>query len=130
MSRAPDPAPHERDDGTARRPEVVVDVERRAGAYLLVLANTGTATAYQPRATFEPRLTGPGGELAVSDLPIWSRLAMLRPGQRVEVLLDTEASDPQRFSVQVTYSDVSGRRYQGEATHDLGAYSGLPTLLG
>ena len=104
-------------------PEVVLDVELRSGAFVLVLANTGTSTAFEPRVRFDTKVTGLQGELVVSDLPIWTGLAMLRPGSRVDVLLD------RRFSVNVTYRDGAGRGVERSYTHDLDAYAGLPSLV-
>jgi hypothetical protein len=114
-------------------PEVVLDVELRSGAFVLVLANTGTSTAFEPRVTFATRLTGLHGELVVSDLPIWTGLAMLRPGSQVEVLLDAQsakrAPEDRRFTVSVTCRDGAGRRVERADTHDLDAYAGLPSLV-
>jgi hypothetical protein len=114
-------------------PEVVLDVELRSGAFVLVLANTGTSTAFEPRVRFATRLTGLHGELVVSDLPIWTRLAMLRPGSQVEVLLDAQsarrAPEDRRFTVSVTYRDGAGRGIERVYTHDLDAYVGLPSLI-
>jgi hypothetical protein len=114
-------------------PEVVLDVEVRSAAFVLVLANTGTSTAFEPRVSFDTTLIGMQGELVVSDLPVWTRLALLRPGCQVDVLLDAQsarrASEHRRFTAKVTYQDGSGRGFERAYTHDLDAYLGLPTLL-
>jgi hypothetical protein len=114
-------------------PEVVLDVELRSGAFVLVLANTGTSTAFEPRVSFAAKLVGLQGELVVSDLPIWTSLAMLRPGCQVDVLLDAQAArrtpEDRRFSVTVSYRDGAGGGVEREFTHDLEAYVGLPSLL-
>ena len=114
-------------------PEVVLDVELRSGAFVLVLANTGTSTAFEPRVTFASELIGLQGELVVSELPIWTGLAMLRPGSRIDVLLDAQTArgrpEDRRFTVTVTYRDGSGRGVERSFTHDLEAYVGLPSLL-
>jgi hypothetical protein len=114
-------------------PEVVLDVDLRSGAFVLVLANTGTSTAFEPRVSFATKLVGLQGELVVSELAIWTSLAMLRPGSRVDVLLDAQAAsrDPEsrRFTATVTYRDGSGRGIERAFTHDLEAYDGLPNLL-
>lgn len=114
-------------------PEVVLDLEQRDGVFLLVLANTGAATAYRPQVEFDDRLTGLAGTLAVSGLPIWTGLAMLRPGTQVEVVLDHAAhrrAEPRRFTATVTYADRQGRQYDQRFEHDLGTYDDLPTLIG
>jgi len=114
-------------------PEVVLDVELRSGAFVLVLANTGTSTAFEPRVRFDTKVTGLQGELVVSDLPIWTGLSMLRPGSQVDVLLDVQfarrAPEDRRFSVNVTYRDGAGRDVERAYTHDLDAYAGLPSLV-
>jgi hypothetical protein len=114
-------------------PEVVLDVERRSGAFVLVLANTGTSTAFEPRVRFASKLIGLQGELVVSDLPIWTGLAMLRPGSQVDVLLDAQtarrAPEDRRFTVTVAYRDGGGRGVERVFTHDLDAYVGLPSLV-
>jgi hypothetical protein len=114
-------------------PEVVLDVDLRSGAFVLVLANTGTSTAFEPRVSFATKLIGLHGELVVSELAIWTSLAMLRPGSQVDVLLDAQAArrDPEdrRFTATVTYRDGSGRGIERAFTHDLEAYVGLPSLL-
>ena len=44
--------------GTAELgPEIVLDVEVRGGAILVVLANTGTSTGFEPRVEFDVPLT-------------------------------------------------------------------------
>jgi hypothetical protein len=114
-------------------PELVLDVEVRSGAFVLVLANTGTSTAFEPRVTFDTRLTGLRGELVVSDLPVWTGLAMLRPGQQIDVLLDAQSAHrtpaDRRFTVRVNCTDASGRGFERSYTHDLKAYDGLPSPL-
>jgi hypothetical protein len=111
----------------------VLDVELRSGAFVLVLANTGTSTAFEPRVSFATKLIGLQGELVVSELPIWTSLAMLRPGCQVDVLLDAQAArrDPEErgITATVTYRDGSGRGVERAFTHDLEAYVGLPSLL-
>ena len=114
-------------------PEVVLDVDLRSGAFVLVLANTGTSTAFEPRVSFATKLIGLHGELVVSELPIWTSRAMLRPGSEVDVLLDAQAArrapEDRRFTVTVTYRDGAGRGIERTFTHDLEAYVDLPSLL-
>ena len=127
--------PADRDTGepVADGPEVVLDVEVRAGAFVLVLANTGTSTAFEPRVAFEAELSGLHDTMVVSQLPIWTGLPMLRPGCRVDVLLDTQAAkrapDQRTFSVQVSYLDAAGRAFERSYRHNLDTYLGLPALL-
>ncbi len=113
-------------------PEVGLALEPRAGVSLLVLATPGPATAYRPRVEFDDRLSGLGDTIALSELPLWSGLAMLRPGAQVEVVLDHAAhrrETSRRFAATVTYADRQGRQYDQRFEHDLGTYDGLPTLI-
>jgi hypothetical protein len=112
-------------------PEVVLDVEVRGGVTLLVLANTGTLTGFEPRVQFDVPLRGVDGIL-VSDLPLWTSLPMLRPGHQVEALLDIHGARrgaPQRFSAAVTFRDGQGEQRQRTFAHDLTVYDGVPTLV-
>ncbi len=102
-----------------------------AGMTLVVLANTGTSTGFEPRVEFDVPLNGLDGTV-VSDLPLWTNLAMLRPGQQVEVLLDVHGArhvGPQRFSARVTFRDGHGEQRQRTYTHDLSAYESVPTVI-
>ena len=114
-------------------PEVVLDLEHRDGVFLLVLANTGAATAYRPRVEFDDRLSALGDTIALSELPLWTGLAMLRPGAQVEVRARPRGASardgPRRFVATVTYADRQGRQYDQRFEHDLGTYDGLPTLI-
>jgi hypothetical protein len=127
--------PAERDTGdpVSVGPEVVLDVEVRAGAFVLVLANTGTSTAFEPRVAFDAELVGLHGTMVVSQLPVWTGLAMLRPGCSVDVVLDAQsaqrAPEQRTFSVEVSYLDGAGRAFGRRVRHDLDAYVGLPALL-
>ena len=112
-------------------PEVVLDVEVRGGVTLVVLANTGTSTAFEPRVEFDVPLTGVDGTV-VSDLPVWTRLPMLRPGQQVEALLDIHGARrvaPQQFSAAVTFRDGHGEQRERTFAHDLAVYDSVPTLV-
>jgi hypothetical protein len=114
-------------------PEVVLDVEHRDGVFLLVLANTGGSTAFEPRVTFDRPLRGLHDRADVAALPIWTGLAMLRPGIQVDVLLDPAGAarpeDQQQFRATVTYADGTGHRHERAFAHDLSAYADLPTPL-
>jgi hypothetical protein len=128
------PADDDTGEHVAVGPEVVLDVEVRSGAFVLVLANTGTSTAFEPRVAFNADLSGLRGAIVVSQLPVWTGLAMLRPGCRVDVLLDAQsaerAPEQRAFSVAVSYLDGAGRAFERRYRHDLDAYLGLPALLG
>ena len=112
-------------------PEVVLDVEVRHGLTLVVLANTGTSTAFDPRVEFDVPLAGVDGIL-VSDLALWSGLPMLRPGHQVEALLDVHGAGQgtaQRFSATVTFRDGRDELRRRTYTHDLAVYDNVPVIV-
>ncbi len=115
------------------RPEVVLDVDYTEGAFELVLVNLGAAVAFQPRVEFEGELIGAGGDVVISDLPIWKRLGLLRPGKAIRVFLDADAlvyrrKTGRKIRAVVTYFDEAGRPYEQVVEHDLDAYRGMPQI--
>ncbi len=124
----PDHAGEERPD-----PYVIVDVDYVNGAFVLVMRNIGGRPAFRPRVEFSRKLIGVGGEVIVSELPIWSRLGVLSPSKSVRVFLDSAAlvfrrKGTQRFRATVTYDDDEGRAHKRSYEHDLEAYRGLPQI--
>ncbi len=114
-------------------PYVVLDVDYSAGAFVLVLANIGSGPAFQPRVEFSRKLIGSGGDVVISELPIWHRLGMLPPGKSVRVFLDAAAfvfrrRRSRRIRATVTYTDDQGRSHKRVFDHDLEAYRGMPQL--
>ncbi len=114
-------------------PYVILDVELVGGAFVLVLENIGAAPAYSPRVKFSRKLIGAGGEKVISDLAIWSRLALLRPGARVDVFLDAaplvfRRKGSRRFRATVTYTDDAKHSFERRYDHDLDAYLDLPQI--
>jgi hypothetical protein len=111
-------------------PEVVLDIEPRGAAWLLVLANTGDSTAYQPRVRFDGPVSGLRGQVQIDRLPVWGGLALLRPGHQIEVLLDAHTDRPtRRLRAVVTWAAADGSSVERRFDHDLSVYDGLPTAL-
>lgn len=114
-------------------PYVILDVDHRDGTFVLVLHNVGERPAFKPRVEFSRRLIGVGGEVVVSDLPIWGKLGMVGPGKRIEVFLDSAAlalrrRGSKRFRATVTYNDDRGTTHRQTFDHDLTAYEGMPQI--
>ena len=118
---------------TSEAPYLILDLDYREGAFVLVLHNIGGRPAFKPRVEFSRRLVGVGGEVVVSELPIWTNLGMLGPGKHVEVFLDSAAlalrrKGSKRFKATVSYRDDTGTAHQHRFDHDLTAYQGMPHI--
>ena len=128
MNDRPDPATPTQD-----KPHLILDVDFVRGAFVLVLVNLGRQPAFEPRVAFSRKLVGAGGEVIVSELPIWTTLTVLIPGKRIEVFLDAASfvfrrKGSMRFRATVTYHDEAGTPYEHRYQHDLGAYLGMPQI--
>lgn len=120
--------------GPRRVPDVLIDCEKRAGVLLLVMVNIGEEPALRVRVAFAAPLRGMGGEVVISDLPIFRRLAMLRPGRQIVIPIDTAhgffaRGEATSLRVRVRYRDRAGTAYCGVFRHDLAAFGGLPELV-
>lgn len=120
-------------DHPAAGPYVILDVDFVRQAFVLVLANIGQAPAFDPRVTFSRKLVGVGGDVVVSDLPVWSTLTLLRPGKRLDVFLDAASlvfrrKDATEFTATVTYANDAGESFKHRYQHNLAAYRDLPQL--
>lgn len=112
---------------------MVLDVDYSGGAFTLVLGNIGRAPAFHPRVEFSRKLVGSGGEVVISELPIWQRLGLLPPGKSIRVFLDAAGlvfrrKGSRRFKATVTYRDDAGHSYRHTYDHDLDAYLGMPQI--
>ena len=112
---------------------VVLDVDYAGGAFVLVLENIGTAPAFRPRVDFSHKLIGSGGEVVISELPIWQRLGLLPPGKSIRVFLDAAAlvyrrKGARRFRATVTFDDEAGNTHKRSYDHDLDAYAQMPQI--
>jgi len=119
----------------ARSAEVVLDVDVEKGRVHLVLANCGDAVATDVQVKFSRVLVGLAGSLRVSDLPIFTKLGLLRPGRAVRIFWDAASSllaqrgQAEPFVATVSWSERSGSRHQADYHHDLSIYRQLPEAL-
>lgn len=111
---------------------MVLDLDLHRGAFELVLVNVGEEAALSVCVALEPALFALGGELDLSELPLFKGLGVLRPGREIRVFVDSAVSllgrEPQCFTAHVTYSDPSGERHERTYTHDVGAFAGIPEI--
>ena len=119
----------------ARSAEVVLDVDVEQDRVHLVLANCGDAVATDVQVKFSRTLVGLGGSMRVSDLPIFTKLGVLRPGRVVRIFWDAAPSllaqrgQSGPFVATVSWSERSGSRQQVDYQHDLSIYKQLPQAL-
>ena len=118
-----------------RSAEVVLDVDVEGDRVHLVLANCGEAVATDVQVTFSRALVGLGGSLRVSDLPIFKKLGVLRPGRTVRIFWDaaplllTQRGQAAPFVATVSWNERSRSRQQVDYHHDLSVYRELPQAL-
>lgn len=120
--------------GPTSGPVVVLDLEYTEGVFELVLVNTGEEPAIDIGVKFSRKLTGLGGSKVISDLPLWNRLTLLRPGNEIRVFFDTANNvfrpGPQKkFTAKTAWHNSDGRRFQASYTHDFEAYRGMPEII-
>jgi hypothetical protein len=118
-----------------RSAEVVLDVDIEKDRVHLVLANCGDAVATDVQVKFSRALVGIGGSIRVSDLPIFTKLGVLRPGRVVRIFWDAAPSllgqrgQAAPFVATVSWSERSRGRQQVDYHHDLSIYRQLPEAL-
>ena len=118
-----------------RSAEVVLDVDVEKERVHLVLANCGDAVATDVQVKFSRDLVGLGGSMRVSDLPIFTKLGVLRPGRALKIFWDAAPSlqaqkgQTAPFVATVSWSERSRARHQVEYHHDLSIYRQLPEAL-
>jgi hypothetical protein len=120
---------------STRSAEVVLDVDVEHDRVHLVLANCGDAVATDVQVKFSRALVGLGGSMRISDLPIFTKLGVLRPGRAMRIFWDVAPSllsqkgQAAPFVATVSWSERSGSRQQAEYHHDLAVYRQLPAVV-
>jgi hypothetical protein len=116
--------------------EVVLDVDVEGDRVHLVLANCGTAVATDVKVEFSRPLPGIGDAPAVSSLPVFQRLGVLRPGRALRVFwgaapaLLGPSADVSPFVASVSWDERSRPRQRAEYRHDLSIYRQWPQSAG
>ncbi|HUF46240.1 MAG TPA: hypothetical protein VMM93_00425 [Vicinamibacterales bacterium] len=126
-SRSSRPAPR----AGHRAAEVVLDVDVDADRVHLVLVNCGDAVATHVHVEFSRPLAGMGDAPAISDLPVFTRLGVLRPGRALQIFWDAAPvllarGECAPFVATVSWSERSRRRQRAEYHHDLSIYRCWP----
>lgn len=115
-------------------PDVVLDVSLRERVLYLVISNRRDHPVRDVRVTFRRELAGLGGEVLISDLPLWTHLDYMAPGRIIEVPLDRvevyfAREKNTKITATVAYKDPEGTRFQAVINHDLAAYRNFPELV-
>ena len=122
-------------DAGFRSAEVVLDVDVEHDRVHLILANCGNAVATEIRVEFSRELIGIAGSRAVSDLPVFRRLGVLRPGRALRIFWDAAPALLARrnhivpFVATVSWNERRRRRQRAEYHHDLSIYEQWPECL-
>jgi hypothetical protein len=101
----------------------------------LVLTNCGDAVATDVQVKFSRVLSGLGGSLDVSGLPVFKRLGVLRPGRVLRIFWDaapsllSQRAQTAPFVATVSWSERLRPRQHADYTHDLSIYKQLPESL-
>ena len=116
--------------GEALRPDVILDVVFEDGLLFLSLANTGARPATNVTCRFDRPLHGLGGRVDVSRLRLFRAVGFLPAGKEIRTLVDESAAyfarrEPTKLTVELTWRDEEGRRYERRIVHDLGIYKDL-----
>jgi hypothetical protein len=120
---------------STRAAEVVLDVEIEKHRVHLVLANCGDAVATDVQVKFSRVLSGLGGSLDVSGLPVFKRLGVLRPGRALRIFWDaapalfSQRAQTAPFVATVSWTERLRPRQQADYHHDLSVYAQLPEAL-
>lgn len=117
-----------------RSAEVVLDVDVEHDRVHLVLANCGDAVATEVRVEFSRPLAGIDGSHAISDLPVFKRLGVLRPGRSLRVFWSAASilvagREAASFVATVSWSERARPRQRAEYHHDLSIYRQWPACL-
>jgi hypothetical protein len=115
--------------------EVVLDVEVDLGRVHFVLANCGDAAATDVVVEFSRPLAAVDGGLPVSELPVFRRLGVLRPGQTLRIFWNSasallggrDAAEP--FVASVAWSERARGRQRETYRHDLSIYRHWPACV-
>jgi hypothetical protein len=115
--------------------EVVLDVEVDRGRVHLVLANCGDAAATDVVVEFSRPLAAADSGLPVSELPVFRRLGVLRPGRTLRVFWNSAPvllggnDEAEPFVAIVAWSERARGRQRETYHHDLSIYRHWPACV-
>ena len=113
----------------------MLDVEVERDRVHLILENCGDAVATEIQVDFSRALTGLGGSVAISDLPVFKRLGVLRPGRVLRILWDAASALQSRrdqagpFVATVSWNERRRPRQSVRYHHDMSIYREWPECV-
>jgi len=119
----------------AQAPVVLLDLDYTDAAFELVLINIGNDPVFDVGVSFSRELIGIGGSKAITNLPLWKHLHLLRPGKAIRVFFDSgpnvfRSGLPEPFSATVAWHSFDGERHTATYKHDFNAYRDMPEITG
>lgn len=117
----------ERGAGSDPDPYVIVDFIFDRGSLFIAIENIGTRPAFGIRVDFSHKLTGVGGTVDVSALPLFSSLEFLPGGKKITTFLDTSESyfrskQPTQITTRISYKDAGDAKLMQTIRHNLEIY--------
>jgi hypothetical protein len=114
----------------ANRPEVIVDFIYEEGLFFIAVENIGDKPALMVSVRFEPTFMGVGGQVAITDLPLFKKIDFLAPHKSISTFLDTitayfQRDEPTQIAVHIYYQDQHNNQYQDIIQHDLLIYQDI-----
>jgi hypothetical protein len=115
-------------------PEVIVDFTFDRGLLHVAVINISDAPATEVTVSFDLPFRGLNGEVEVSSLPMFRRIAFLAPHKRIETLVDTSAAyferdEPTAIVATIGYRDAADRAHQRRIAHDLLIYRDIAYVV-
>ena len=116
-----------------KKPEVIFDIEFKDGLFFVVIKNIGNSVALKVIPKLNKRIAGLGGKKDLNKMNLFRGIEYFPPGKEIRFFLDSAPSyfsgkQPTQFTVEVSYSDSSGRKFREKINHNLEIYRDLPYL--
>jgi hypothetical protein len=113
--------------GLSADPCVIVDFVFDRGLLSISIKNIGTLPAYDVQVEFSHQLKGRGGDIELSELPLFRDLAFLPGGKEIGTFLDTSASyfqsrQPTQINLFIKWKAADGASFQTTIRHNLEIY--------
>jgi len=123
-----------RTSNSASEPKVIVDFIFDDGLFFVAVENIGQEPALKVKVRFRETITGLGGSLEISALPLFQNIEFLAPRKQIVTFLDSSSAyfarnEPTRISAKISYRDCDGNEFQSTVRHDLEIYKEISYVL-
>src|SRR5262245_61253516 len=100
-------------NGSTRKPEVIVDFVVEEGMLHVYLKNVGDSSVYRVRTVFDKPFYGLGGKKLISGMRAFREVAFMPPGKEFCQFVDVlgaylKRKEPMRLKVTIAYRDRAG----------------------